>query len=171
VKAVFVFTFAANLVLCAVAWVVCPGTVANHFGPGGEPNGWMLSGINALVMGGTSLLLFVSFYFTPHLLRVVPARWVNVPHRDYWMAEENRPRMIAIMSRSMYAFGTAIFGFLFVVQALVLDANLSDPVRFREEIFWWPFGAFMLYSVVWTIRLFLSFRVPGPAGRREGNGS
>jgi uncharacterized membrane protein len=80
VKALFVVAFIANLVLTVAAMMLCPGTVASHFGAGGEPDGWMPSQVDALVMAGACVLLFVSFHFTPFLMRITPARWVNLPN-------------------------------------------------------------------------------------------
>lgn len=159
-RTVFILTFAANLVLAVVSLALSPPTVAIHFSLGGEPDGWAPAYVSALIMAGANGLLFLSLYFVPYLLRKTPARWVNLPNKDYWLKEENRERMTLLLSHMLYRFGAATFLFMFVVGSLSLKANLSDPVRLREDLFWWPLGMYMLYAVYWVVKIIRVFRVP-----------
>ncbi|MFK5923083.1 MAG: DUF1648 domain-containing protein [Verrucomicrobiota bacterium] len=160
---IFIISFIANLVLTVVVMFVGPETMAVHFGAGGEANGWASAKSNALIMTGVDVLLFASFFFVPQLMRVTPDRWVNLPNKDYWLKDENRSRAVMMLNEQMYKFGTLMFAFMFVVGLLVLQANLSDPVRLRGDLFWPPFVFIMLYSVYWTVRIYRIFRVPEEA--------
>jgi len=162
---VFLISFAMNILLTVVTLVIGPSEVAIHFGPGGEPNGWASATVNALIMSGVNLLMFASFFFAPHLMRVTPAKWINLPNKDYWLRPENRERMESILMRHLYVFGTLTFAFLFVIGILVLDANLSQPAHLREDFFWWPFGLYMAYTAYWCVKIFLDFRIPKDEAR------
>jgi uncharacterized membrane protein len=159
-RVAFILSFAANLILTIVSFSVCPSKVAIHFGPGGEPDGWAPAYINALIMTGVDMLLFVSLFFSPLLIRRMPARWINLPNKDYWLKDENRSVTEALLSGQLFRFGTVTFVFMFIVGLLALQANLATPVRFREEIFWWPLGLFMAYVAYWTVNIMRRFRVP-----------
>ena len=159
-RIVFIISFVINVILAVVALVLCPGNVASHFGAGGDPNGWAPAYVNALIMTGVNLLIFVSFFFTPHLIRITPSRWINLPNKEYWLREENKKRMESMLTAHMYPFGTLTFVFMFLVGLLALQANLSNPIRLREDLFWWPFGFYMAYTAYWTIKIMLVFRVP-----------
>jgi hypothetical protein len=134
--------------------------VAIHFGAGGEPNAWAPAYVDALIMSGVNVLIFMSFFFAPHLIRITPARWINLPNKAYWLKEENRDRMESILTAHLYQFGILTFAFLFLLALLALQANLSEPVRFREDLFWWPFGLYMAYAAYWTLKTMFAFRVP-----------
>jgi len=159
-RTLFIVSFGLNLILAVLALVLCPSTVALHFGAGGGPNGWAPAYVNALITLGVNVLVFASFFFTPYLLRVTPSRWINLPNKEYWLRVENKPRMESMFTVHMYQFGTLTFVFMFLVGLLVLQANLADPVRLREDLFWWPFGLYMTYTVYWTVKILLVFRVP-----------
>jgi hypothetical protein len=60
----------------------------------------------------------------------------------------------------MWEFGIALFLFLFVVELLAIEANLSQPVRINEKLFFSALILFLLYTVYWCIKLFRSFRRP-----------
>lgn len=156
----FIICFIANLVLTVVVMVLSPTNMAIHFGAGGEPNGWASAKVNALIMTGIDVLLFSIFFFMPQLIRLTPDRLVNIPNKDYWLRDENRGRMEDILASELYKYGTTMFVFMFVVGLLVLQANLSDPVQLREDLFWPPFIGIMVYSMYWTVRMFMVFRVP-----------
>ena len=159
-RTAFLLSFVAHLVLTVVELVLGPPRVAIHFGPAGEPDSWASAWVNALLMAGIAVLVFVSFYFAPHLLRVTPPTLLSLPHKDYWLREENRGRMESILMAHLYQFGTLTFVFLFVVGLLALQANLSEPVRFRTDLFWWPFGLYLAYTVYWSVKVIVVFRVP-----------
>ncbi|MFC1497726.1 DUF1648 domain-containing protein [Verrucomicrobiota bacterium] len=159
-RTIFIISFAVNLILTVVTLVLHPSDVAIHFGAGGEPNGWAPAYVNALIMSGVNVLILASFLFTPQLLRITPTRWINLPNKEYWLKEENRGRTESMLATQLYQFGTLTFMFMFIMGLLSLQANLSDPVRLRENLFWWPFGFYIAYTVYWTVKLMLMFRVP-----------
>jgi len=152
------------MILAVAALAFVPSTIAIHFGAGGEPNGWAPAYVNALIMSGVNVLIFVSFFFVPRLIRSTPSQSINLPNKEYWLKEENRGRMEAMLTAHLYRFGTLTFVFMFLVGSLALHANLSNPVRFREDLFWWPFGLYMAYAVYWTVNISLAFRIPGKEG-------
>ncbi len=159
-RSALIFSFVANLALTLVVSLLSPSPMAIHFGAGGEPNGWAPSYVNALLMTALELLIFGSFYFLPCLILKVPARWISLPNRKYWLRSENRALMSRMLTKFLYQFGAVTFLFMFLVGVLVLEANLSTPVRFREDLFWWPFGLYVGYTLYWTVKLVLAFRKP-----------
>ena len=159
-RTVFVLCYVANLFLALVSLLLCPSTVAIHFGSGGEPNGWAPAHIHALATAGVNTLLFLSLAFAPRLIRKTPAQWINLPNKNYWLKAENRSAAESLLSGQLDLFGSATFALLFATGLLALHANLSAPIRFREDLFWWPFSLFMAFMACWTIRLFATFRVP-----------
>jgi uncharacterized membrane protein len=159
-RTAFNLSFVANLVLSLVALMLSPDTVAIHFGYNGEPDGWAPAYVSALIMAGANSLLFLALYFIPRLIRGTPARWMNLPNKEYWLKDENKERMSSLMTEMLYQFGTLTFLFLFVVGLLSLQANLSNPVRLRTNLFWWPLGIYMAAAVFWVVRFIRAFRVP-----------
>jgi len=47
-----------------------------------------------------------------------------------------------------------------VAEWLILDANLSDPVRLDEPLFLTALGIFLVYTLYWSWNLTRAFRVP-----------
>jgi len=159
-RAGFILVFIANVVLSLVSLILLPSRVAIHFGLGGMGDNWVPSYVNTLFFIGTNMFLFVSFYFTPRLVFMFPTKWINLPNKDYWLRLENKARTVAMFSSLMWEFGIALFLFLFVVELLAIEANLSQPVRINEKLFFSALILFLLYTVYWCIKLFRSFRRP-----------
>lgn len=159
-RKLLILAFAANLALTGIAAALAPGTIAVHFGAGGEPDGWGSAHANAVFMAGMNLLMFTMFFFLPKLIKVTPARWVNMPNKDYWFREENKAQMIVMLTAYMDEFGAMMFAFLFLVGVLVLQANASRPVHLREDLMWIGLGLFLAYTVYWLVRFMLAFRIP-----------
>ena len=156
----FLVTFAANVVLTLVSWVILPDNVAIHFGSNGMPDGWSPVWLHVLLFLGMQLVLFVTVYFGGRLSLGLHGRWMNLPNKAYWLREENLPRAQEMIASTMLEFGTAMMLFLFVIGILTVKANLSDPVRLSNEFFWPAFILFMAFVVYWCIKFLVLFRVP-----------
>jgi len=161
----------ALLVLAALAAIQAvhyypqlPDTLATHFGPNGEPNGWSEKGpfvltysiIEALVVGFGLALAF--------MLERIPAWMVNIPHRDYWMAPERRRETAEFLGNQILWIEAATLLFLMAVTQLIYVKNLGDaPPRFSGD-FWYILGAFVAATLWLTVRIILRFRKREPEG-------
>ena len=156
----FVLVFIANLILIIVSLVVLPARVAMHFGPGGTPDSWGSKYVSALIFLVVEIPSFLLFYFITPFVFKFPAEWISLPNKDYWLKQENRPVMKVKLESIMLEFGVAFFIFMFCAGLLVTKANLSDPVKLNETLFYPVFTAFMAYVVYWCVKIFRSFKLP-----------
>ncbi len=152
--------FVTNLALTLLALLMLPDQVAIHFGPGGVPDGWASKWTHAVVFLAIEVPLFALFMSAGRLTLRLPARWVSLPNKDYWLREENRVELETRFTALMQEFGLTLFLFLFIVGLLTFDANLSDPVRLNETVFLTAFAGYMLYVVYWLVKLVRSLKVP-----------
>jgi uncharacterized membrane protein len=159
-RRLLIAAFVTNLALTVVALLMLPEQVAIHFGTGGRPDGWASKWTQAVIFLVIEVPLFALFMSAGRLTRRLPARWVSLPNRDYWLRRENRAELEARFTAPMQEFGLVLFVFLFVVGLLVLDANLSDPVRLNETVFLTGFVAYMLYVVYWLAKLVRGLKAP-----------
>ena len=153
-----IVAFVANLILTAVSVALLPEQVAIHFGGGGRPDSWAAKEFNALIFLVLEIPLFLMFYYASALPLGVSRKIVNIPHKDYWLSEENFPRFREKLGRHMAEFGVAMFVFLFCISLLTLQANLHDPVALNETLFMVVFVAYMSYTLWWLVRLVRGFQ-------------
>ena len=163
-RTVFCVVFIANVLLWLVSLVVLPDQVAVHFGRGGVPDSWASREWNALVFVLLEAPLFLLLWYAPSLPLGFPPRFVSLPNKEYWLREENQPAFKQKMQHLMAQFGTAFFLFFFYIGVLTVQANLSQPVRLNERAFLPVLVLFLAYTVVWSIGLIRSFRVPDDGG-------
>jgi hypothetical protein len=159
-RRLFIILFLANLAVTILAPYVLPTQVAIHFGMGGQPDSWTSRGVFVLIFLAFQVPLFFLLLYVPALILKCPAKIVSLPNRDYWLAEENKQRTGAMLSRMMSEYGAALFASLLGMGLLTIYANLSAPVRLNESLFLVLFCAFMAYTAYWCIRLFREFRIP-----------
>ena len=67
-----------------------PPRVASHFGAGGAANGWMTRENYTWFMMLLTALLPLALLLALAWLPARFERWVNLPHREYWMASPQR---------------------------------------------------------------------------------
>jgi uncharacterized membrane protein len=159
-RTVLIVVFVANLILAAVSLAVLPDRVAIHFGGGGRPDSWASREFHATIFLVLQVPFFLLFYFATHLTRGFPRRLVNIPHKDYWLREENLPEFDRKFGRYMAEFGVAIFVFFFCISLMAIQANLREPVRLDQTWFLIVFCLYMVYTVWWLVRLVRGLQVP-----------
>lgn len=159
-KKLFVSLFIANLLLTVISLIVLPDRVAIHFGADGIPDGWATKYINAAIMLVVHVLVFLSLFFVPEMVKRIDAKWISLPNKAYWLLPENRERMEQLFCKSFYQFGSAMFLLLLWVGILAIQANLASPIIFSENLFLIPFGLFMLYTIIWTVWVIFIFKRP-----------
>jgi len=157
----FLAAFFLNVSLNVASLWLLPETAAIHFSLGGWPDGWAPKETHALFMLIVDGVAFLPIYCSAAMINRVPSRFMSLPYKQYWLREENRSRAKRMLSEMMDEFGLSLFGFLFGVSLLALDANRSLPVRLNAPLFLVLLTVFLLYTLIWTIRLVLRFRPSG----------
>jgi uncharacterized membrane protein len=157
---VLLAAFALNVAVSLASALVLPTAVAIHFGPGGQPDQWTCRRA-AIIFH----LIIISFTLAMLLGVTVIMKWlprglVSLPNRDYWLAPDRAADTRARLQGNMAWFGAGLLGLLLAAQALTIEANLSDPVRLREELFLPALGLFLAFTVAWLVRFYRSFRLP-----------
>src|SRR5436305_13166641 len=79
--------FAGSLIYAAGE---LPERVATHFDFRGEANGWMSKEADLLLMAALGVGLPLFLIGICYATRFFPARLVNLPHREYWLAPGRR---------------------------------------------------------------------------------
>ena len=137
----------ALIIRIAAVWGELPETMASHFGFSGEPDAWMSKQgfffFMALIGGGTVALLFAMRRF---LLRL-PAHWINLPNREYWLAnDERRVEGLSRLSWFLEWMGMATAALLAVATEFAIRANLRQSA-FENG----PFLVFLLLYFAFVI--------------------
>ena len=154
--AVFLLLILFNL----FSWFILPDNTAVHYGRGGIPDSWASKGVHILWFTGMMALIYAGFIYSPKILDIFPVRIINLPNREYWLTDENRPEAKDKLARLMYSFGAATGLLLLISSIASVAANLSDPVRLNDGLFIFLAGLYLVYMVWWIVKLFIEFKVP-----------
>jgi hypothetical protein len=135
-----------------------PGTVASHFAAGGRPNGWLPRDAYLAVMLGIGIglpvLILASLAWLP---RIAPSL-VNVPHREYWLAEPRREDTLDALAVFGCLIGVLTASFVIALHFLLLDANARAPARLDESPLLAVTGIFVAMVIALIIAMFTRFR-------------
>ena len=143
-----------------------PARVASHFNGVGRPDGWMSREgyLRTMAAFEVGLPLFILGVFAG--IRYLPNAMINMPHREYWLAEERRDATLA----TMFRYGAWIAGLtaaLFCgINLLVVNANASQPVRLGSAS-WILLGAFVAATLAWLGCFYWRFRITGDELNRK----
>jgi hypothetical protein len=143
-----------------------PETIVTTWGLDGKPSGVMSPITYALVMSigsvfvgaiilGCSLLIATGAEHYPES--------INIPNREYWLNEENRPKTVRRICASAEFIGVASMLFMLLCEWEIFKANqLVTPIMDNNNV---HIGAAVMLGAVTIeiIRLLWSFRLPKAA--------
>lgn len=136
-----------------------PAQVAQHFNLQGQPDNWCspeqyvaLMATLWIMLPGFMLTVAMSIYY-------VPAKFVSLPHKEYWLAPERKESTRRALGNRMAWLPTIMALFLVALNHDVIVANLSTPPRVPDNLGWIA-GAFVAVTFAWTSETYWRFRRP-----------
>ena len=136
-----------------------PARVATHFGADGRPNGWMDRDSHTLAQAGTTGFIAILFFALAAVLPRIPDRFVNLPHRDYWLAPRRRADSLAWLRAMLLWLGALLQGFLSFVFREVWRANARPQPELHLNSLWLQVSLFILTAGL-VVTLLFRFRRP-----------
>jgi hypothetical protein len=151
-----------------VAYVVrssagLPPRVATHFNAGGRADGWMSRSAHVGWMAVAGLVVPLIVVGVMFAARFVSDDFVNVPNREYWLADGRRRETFDFLLRQAIWLGCWLVGLFIALQYLVVKANAALPAATGGRL-GWLVGGFVVGVGVWVVRLVWHF------GRGAGGG-
>jgi uncharacterized membrane protein len=155
------------LLLAAVAAIqmthyypLLPETLAVHFGPSGEADGWSSKG-EFMVLFGAMEAFFVLFGVGLALvLDRIPVALINVRHKDYWFSPEKREESLEFLKNQILWMEAATLGFFVAIAQFIFSGNLGDATSRLPGDFWYVLVAFIAVILWFSLRIVLRFRSP-----------
>jgi uncharacterized membrane protein len=141
-----------------------PGTMVVHFGTSGAPNGWSARPVFIATFGATEALIVLLGLALPSLIGRIPADFINIPNRQYWLASERRDESVSFIRTQVMWMETATLVFLMAIAQIIFTLNLSGAPRRLPGDFWIVAVAFVAVIVWFAARIMLRFRIPKSPG-------
>jgi hypothetical protein len=139
------------LALLQNAWYYprLPEQVAIHFNASGKADSWASKSHATFLMLGLQIFLPSFLLLTSQLSRSLPIQWINLPHREYWLAPERREATLWILVVNHLTFVANVSG-----ENLNLMPFLVGLVTYMAIVFYLAGG------LVWKYRIPNSSSLP-----------
>ncbi len=155
--------FSVLLVIAAIQtanyYPKLPAVVVSHFDGRGVANGWESKDVFFGIYWGVIALCALLAFGVPKLVTQVPASFINLPNKDYWLAKEKRQETISFIERQMAWFGTAALAMAAGVFELVIRANLAADHRLSSPTLVALLVSYALFVIWWVYHFFAKFRL------------
>lgn len=142
-----------------------PSQMASHFNEAGTADGFMskerYTCVMLSVVAGVPCLLAL----TPFVISKLPTSLVNIPHRAYWLAPENRAATLKTFHVFMRELACFHLIFLSYLHWLVIQANEQQPPAMSAPDLYLGFFIFLLLIGIWSVLLLRQFQLT-PAEER-----
>lgn len=154
-----ILSFLFSLFLCQIIYYYpnLPEKVASHFNVFGEPDSWTSKASFLIFQLFLLLCIAATTFGLPLLIKKLPAYAINIPHKDYWLAPERRSETFSILRGRFEWFGIGLCALMISVNQLVIQANLFN--RNLSSASWYVLTAFLLFVIIWSIRLCKDFKI------------
>lgn len=149
-------TAAAFVAQMIYYYPILPETVAVHFGASGYADNFT-SKANYLLLQ-IALMLFGLFFSSVQrvFINVLPHSLINIPHREYWLADERRDATLKILQKYFDWISVALLGLFVGINQLAIEANFRNPIKLSDD-FWFVLGAFLVFMAFWMYKFMRQF--------------
>ncbi len=148
--------FTAGFVL--VSSLALPPLVASHFDASGRANGFMPQAMYVGVMLAVVVAAPLVMALVPIQAFHNPRSRLHLPHREAWLAPDQRPRTIALLSRRAVGLASLLLVFLCYAHGLVVLANQAVPPHLSTPWFLAGLIGFLVASSAWLVSLMGTLR-------------
>lgn len=135
-----------------------PERVASHFNAVGAPNSWTSK--NSFVFFTAVIGLFAAGFsvFVMFLIENLPVSLLNLPNKNYWLAEERRAESLSRIRTFFEWFSVGMLVLINAVFYFTLKANAhKEPL---SSAIWFVLIGFFAFVIVWIIVFIKQFRIP-----------
>jgi uncharacterized membrane protein len=143
----------------AVWYPSLPEQVPSKFSSSGDPVQYMEKQAFVVLMGFVQLITFVVTGGISFTIGSLPDSLINLPHKDYWLAEPQREESLRIMSSSLRWIAILTAWFLLILTHLSFMISVGKRVTTSPE-FEITFVAYMTLVLGFIVWLFWRFRRP-----------
>jgi uncharacterized membrane protein len=113
-----------------------PETIAMHFGPSGQANGWSGKAVFFPIYGAIEAAIVLAGLAMAFFGERMPASFLNMPNRNYWLSPERRAESLSFFWTQTIWIEAITLAFLIVVAQVVFRANLAggEPTLARDFV-------------------------------------
>ena len=137
-----------------------PERVATHFNAAGEPNGWMSRSDCLAFMAGFGVAFPLFMIGICWSVRFLPVWMINLPHKEYWLANERRVESVDYVFRHSIWLSCLGLGFVIGLHWATTFSNQRQPVTLPVEWILSITGLFLSGVAAWVVCLYRRFRLP-----------
>lgn len=132
---------------------ILPDQIVSHFNLKGQPDNW--SNKQNVLFGHFGLIFFFAsmFLFTSWLTFRLPDSFVNLPHKNYWLAPQRRKQTLDAVATFLIWIGNVVIIFFMVIVNLSYQVNLNSDQKSSNLWF-----ALIIFLATIAYMIYLLFR-------------
>ena len=134
-----------------------PEYISSNFDGSGNPQAWTSKRSFFLISFIIMLIPTFMFLFMPKLMSKFPDRFLNIPNRDYWLANERRDQTFEKIAKYFEWLLVGVITFSIIVTQMVINANIGADKKLSNYFLVALIG-FLIYIIAFVIKFFITFR-------------
>jgi uncharacterized membrane protein len=151
---------AVGVMVVAGTLDVLPPTVATHFDAAGTANGWSSRRGYAIVLAGIGVGLPLLIVGVVGVFARRAPQWINLPHREVWLAEVHRAEGIARVREHIWWLACVLAMTALGTHLALLAANKQRPPQLPLGAALGVIGFPLACMVIWAVTWHRLFRPP-----------
>lgn len=158
---VYLIFYVLVLLQLAHVYPALPATISTQFDSNGTPLRTMTK--DEFVMFHLGFVLFMSCIFAGvgFLVARLPAKFVAIPNKDYWLAKPRRVETMKGLQSDLCWMGLVVGGFVMIIDYFVMDAAIRNTRSITPETLSNIVTAMSVVTGLFVGRLLIKFRRPG----------
>jgi len=133
-----------------------PATVASHFNFKGEADSFMNKNTYTIVSLAFAVFMTLLFPLIIFIIKKAPAKSINLPNKEYWLAEERKDETLKTLGNYLYLLGSLVLMLFVFIFYHVYRINLFGEVKIAHN-FWIYLVIFLPTTFYLVAKMILHF--------------
>jgi uncharacterized membrane protein len=151
-KTFWVFTLMVIALQLGFYYPELPDRMAVHFDFSGNPDNWSDKSTFVILMAAAIILCNIWLPISRWLFKVMPDSMINAPHKEYWLAKENRERFIEITNKMLAMVLSVINLILIYGLKYTYDINIKGSSELELWYIIFPTIFVIIVPVIYYLR-------------------
>lgn len=157
-RIIIFFLVGVFLAQAAYYYSALPEQMASHFNAFGEADGWMSKSVFFVFEGIILLFILAEFTLIPFLIKKSPKSLINLPNKDYWLAEERSETTFATIGLYFEWLSILLLLLFIAINQIVFQANITKE-NLSPLAIWLILGAFFAFMIFWLVKFVRRFNI------------
>lgn len=125
-RKLFIMSTLVGIAVSVIYYLYSPQRVPIHYNATGAADSWAARELNLALWISIYVFIAILFINIPKIIKNTPPKFINLPHKEYWLAPERLEITSGLMAEFYYKMGIGLNVFFMVLSTAAFKTGFEQ---------------------------------------------